>query len=43
MLGASLTGLEDLASLLIKNNCGAQLDLLIETVAVPDAAPANGG
>ncbi len=43
VLGAQRQGLEDLAAMLIKNDCSAQLDLLIDTVAVPDAAVANGG
>ena len=43
VVGSALNGLEDLASVLIKNNCTAQLDLLIQTVAVPDASAATGG
>lgn len=34
-------GLEDMASSLIRNGCTAQLDLLIETVRLPDEAPAG--
>jgi hypothetical protein len=43
VLGTGLHGLEDLASVLIKNGCTAQLDLLIETVAIPEPATAKGG
>lgn len=32
------TGLEDTASLLIRNGCQAQLDLLVETISVPGSA-----
>ena len=35
-------GLEDMASSLITNQCNAQLDLLIETVKLPDQAPTSG-
>jgi hypothetical protein len=35
ILGPNPSGIEDTASLLIKNNCSAQLDLLIETVGTP--------
>ena len=35
-------GLEDTASFLMSNQCDAQLDLFIETVRVPDAAPPAG-
>lgn len=35
-------GLEDMASSLISSGCLAQLDLLIETVRVPDEAPPAG-
>ena len=35
-------GLEDLASTLIRNGCTAQLDLLIETVTIPQAGPSGG-
>ena len=35
-------GLEDMASSLIRNQCTAQLDLLIETVRLPDEAPPAG-
>jgi hypothetical protein len=43
VLGTGLQGLEDLASVLIKNGCTAQLDLLIETVAIPEPTAAKGG
>ncbi len=36
VLGSNPQGLEDTAAALIKNGCQAQLDLLIETVAVPE-------
>lgn len=43
VLGPNPTsGLESTASALIKNGCEAQLDLLIETVAIPDAATPAG-
>lgn len=43
VLGTNPQGLEDTAAALIKNGCQAQLDLLIETVAVPDGEkPAAG-
>lgn len=35
-------GLEDLAAALIRNDCTAQLNLLIETVAIPQAASGGG-
>ena len=35
-------GLEEMASSLISNGCDAQLDLLIETVRLPDDAPPAG-
>jgi hypothetical protein len=35
-------GLEDLASTLIRNGCTAQLDLLIDTVTIPQSAPSGG-
>jgi hypothetical protein len=38
-LPARPAGLEDMASALIAKGCAAQLDLLIETVRLPDAAP----
>jgi hypothetical protein len=38
-LSARPGGLEDMASALIAKGCAAQLDLLIETVRLPDAAP----
>jgi hypothetical protein len=43
VLGSGVKGLEDLASVLIKNDCTAQLDLLIETVAIPEPTGAAGG
>jgi hypothetical protein len=36
-------GLEDMASSLIRNDCQAQLDLLIETVRLPDDASSTAG
>lgn len=36
-------GLENMAAALIKNGCEAQLDLLIETVAIPEAATQPAG
>lgn len=36
------SGLEDMASSLILNKCDAQLDLLIETVKLPDQTPPAG-
>lgn len=36
------SGLEDMASSLIRNQCDAQLDLLIETVKLPDQAQTTG-
>jgi hypothetical protein len=36
------SGLEDMASSLIRNKCDAQLDLLIETVKLPDQTPPAG-
>ena len=41
-LPAKPAGLEDMASSLIQNGCEAQLDLLIETVKLPDEAPPAG-
>jgi len=35
-------GLENMASVLISRKCSAQLDLLVETVALPDPAPDVG-
>jgi len=43
ILDTGLHGLEDLASMLIKRGCTAQLDLLIETVAIPEPSAAAGG
>lgn len=40
---AGVDGLESTASTLISRKCDAQLDLLIETVAVPDPAPDVAG
>lgn len=42
-IGPDPAGLEDMASALIRNGCQAQLDLLIEMVALPDANPATAG
>lgn len=36
-------GLESMASALISRQCDAQLNLLVETVALPDPAPVDGG
>lgn len=36
-------GLEDMASSLIRNGCQAQLDLLIETVRLPEDGPSTSG
>jgi hypothetical protein len=36
-------GLENMAAALIKHGCDAQLDLLIETVAIPEKAAGSGG
>lgn len=38
ILGPNPQGLEGMAAALIKNGCEAQLDLLIETVAIPETA-----
>lgn len=43
LLGPNPSGLEDMASKLITNGCQAQLDLLIETLAMPDAAARPAG
>lgn len=43
LLGQTLTGLEDMAAALIKNGCEAQLDLLIETVAIPEPTAKPAG
>ncbi|MFL6858585.1 MAG: hypothetical protein ACJ8EB_11860, partial [Allosphingosinicella sp.] len=40
-LSARPAGLEDMASALIAKGCAAQLDLLVDTVRLPDAAPAG--
>ena len=42
VLPTGLQGLEDLAATLIRNGCTAQLDLLIETVSIPQAGPSGG-
>jgi len=42
-IGANPSGLEDMASALIRNGCQAQLDLLIETVALPEAKSGKRG
>lgn len=39
VMDATAEGLEDMASTLIARKCQAQLDLLVETVALPDAGP----
>ena len=43
LLGPTTSGLEDMASKLITRGCTAQLDLLIETVAIPEAAGKPAG
>ncbi len=43
MLTAKPTALEDIASTLIRNGCSAQLDLLIETVRLPEDSAAPRG
>lgn len=43
VLGPNPTGIEDMASTLIKNGCQAQLDLLIETVSIPGQSAAPAG
>lgn len=42
-IGSDPAGLEDMASALIRNGCQAQLDLLIETVALPETRPGKSG
>jgi hypothetical protein len=42
-LAAKPTALEDIATTLIRNGCNAQLDLLIETVRLPDDGAAPRG
>lgn len=42
VLGPDLKGLESMAAALIKHGCEAQLDLLIETVAIPDKSGPTG-
>lgn len=39
VLGSSAGGLESMAATLIERKCDAQLNLLVETVALPDPAP----
>ncbi len=41
VMDATAEGLEEMASTLIARKCQAQLDLLVETVALPDAGPAS--
>jgi hypothetical protein len=41
-LASKPAGLEDMASSLIVNNCNAQLDLLIETVKLPENDTPSG-
>lgn len=41
LLGDTAEGLENTAAALIENGCDAQLDLLIETVALPDSGTAG--
>lgn len=43
VMEAKADGLENMASLLITNKCEAQLNLLVETVALPDPAADNPG
>lgn len=43
ILGPGADGIEGTASTLIARKCDAQLDLLIETVALPDPTPDNPG
>lgn len=43
VLDAKTAGLEDMASKLITKGCDAQLDLLIETVAIPDGSEKPAG
>lgn len=40
VMDSASEGLEDTAATLIERKCDAQLDLLVETVALPDPAPA---
>lgn len=42
-LGPNPQGLEGTAAALIRNGCSAQLDLLVETVAIPAAEPQPAG
>jgi hypothetical protein len=42
-LGPNPQGLEATAAALIKNGCSAQLDLLVDTVALPSAEATSGG
>jgi hypothetical protein len=41
VMDATAEGLEEMAATLIARKCQAQLDLLVETVALPDAGPAT--
>lgn len=43
VMNAGAEGLESMASALISRKCDAQLNLLVETVALPDPAPDAGG
>ncbi|MEJ7927141.1 hypothetical protein WG908_10295 [Sphingobium sp. AN641] len=43
LMNSASEGLEDTAATLIERKCDAQLDLLVETVALPDPAPASPG
>lgn len=43
VLGPNPQGLEDMAAALIRNGCEAQLDLLIETVAIPGGSASPAG
>ncbi len=42
-LGPNPQGLEGTAAALIRNGCESQLDLLVETVAIPNSEPAPSG
>ncbi|WP_232476011.1 hypothetical protein [Flavisphingomonas formosensis] len=42
-IGIEPAGIEDMASALIRNGCQAQLDLLIETVALPETKSGKSG
>lgn len=43
VMNAGAEGLESMAAALISRKCDAQLNLLVETVALPDPAPDAGG